>query len=306
MKEARNVALFTVLALALLAQGAAAFELFCGKENCFEILGMTRETANMTAIKKAYRKASLELHPDRNPSKDADKQFQRIANAYQVLTNEKKRAEYEDFLDHPENYYWYFLEHMSETYAAKADAKIVLFGIVSILTLLHYLNMSLNYKSAMRRIKDTPDYKERVAALVKNGEAHNIDEAEAKIKISIVGFFGPTTLRKPTWRDLLFIQAPVGLARFLYRVVRWQVRYKLMKKEYTEEDKIMLIKKAFQLDETDWEEIPESDKEEMISRKVWEEKAKSEFIRDKRFESKGASKRKPKPKRYRPPPEYDY
>eukprot|EP00188_Purpureofilum_apyrenoidigerum_P004284 Plantae.Rhodophyta-Purpureofilum_apyrenoidigerum.ctg4755.p1 GENE.Plantae.Rhodophyta-Purpureofilum_apyrenoidigerum.ctg4755~~Plantae.Rhodophyta-Purpureofilum_apyrenoidigerum.ctg4755.p1 ORF type:complete len:307 (-),score=81.57 Plantae.Rhodophyta-Purpureofilum_apyrenoidigerum.ctg4755:1621-2541(-) len=306
MVRLRNVVLLAVLVLALLAQNATAFELFCGKENCFEVLGMTRETANMTAIKKSYRKASLELHPDRNPSKDANKEFQRIANAYQILTDDKKREEYEDFLDHPEKYYWYYLEHMSETYAAKADAKFVVIGLIAILTILHYLNMYLNYTSAMRRIKDTPDYKERVATLVKNGEAQTIDEAESKIKISIVGFFGPTTLRKPTWRDLLFIQAPVGISKFLYRAVRWQVRYRLLKKEYTEEDKISMIKQAFHFSEVDWEEVSDTDKEEMMTRKVWEEKARNEFIRDKKFEGNKASRIRRKPKRYRPPPpEFD-
>lgn len=46
-------------------------------------------------------------------------------------------------------YYWYFLEHMGEVYSAKADATVVILGLTAIATLLHYLNMQLNYKSAV-------------------------------------------------------------------------------------------------------------------------------------------------------------
>ena len=46
-------------------------------------------------LKKAYRQKSLKYHPDKNPSPDAKIKFQRIAEAYSVLSDDKKRLKYD-------------------------------------------------------------------------------------------------------------------------------------------------------------------------------------------------------------------
>lgn len=51
--------------------------------------------ADAAAIKAAYRRRAMELHPDRNASSDATKQFQLLNEAYAVLANPAARAEYD-------------------------------------------------------------------------------------------------------------------------------------------------------------------------------------------------------------------
>ena len=54
--------------------------------------------ATQADIRKAYRKKAMALHPDKNPGdKEAEKKFQELSNAYQVLGDEKKRANYDKF-----------------------------------------------------------------------------------------------------------------------------------------------------------------------------------------------------------------
>jgi DnaJ family protein B protein 4 len=60
----------------------------------YDILGVSRE-ADDTTIKKAYRKLSLEFHPDRNPAPEAKARFQEISEAYEHLSDPQKRAEYD-------------------------------------------------------------------------------------------------------------------------------------------------------------------------------------------------------------------
>lgn len=58
--------------------GAAAFKdphnKFCGNEECYSVLGLTRG-ADKAEIKKAYRAISLDVHPDKNPSPAAKEKF---------------------------------------------------------------------------------------------------------------------------------------------------------------------------------------------------------------------------------------
>lgn len=63
----------------------------------YEILGVDR-SADAKEIKRAYRKLAMEYHPDRNPDDDeAEARFKEAAEAYEVLSDDQKRARYDRF-----------------------------------------------------------------------------------------------------------------------------------------------------------------------------------------------------------------
>ena len=63
--------------------------------NLYETLGLEK-TASQEEIKKAYRKLSMELHPDRNNgSSESTEKFKKISNAYETLGDEDKRKAYD-------------------------------------------------------------------------------------------------------------------------------------------------------------------------------------------------------------------
>ncbi len=67
------------------------------KRDYYEVLGVGKD-ANQDAIKRAYRKLALRYHPDKNPdNKDAENRFKEVSEAYEVLSDSKKRATYDQF-----------------------------------------------------------------------------------------------------------------------------------------------------------------------------------------------------------------
>lgn len=64
----------------------------------YELLGVS-QTATEEEIKKAFRKKAIEYHPDKNPNdKDAEEKFKQILEAYEILSNQDARRQYDLFI----------------------------------------------------------------------------------------------------------------------------------------------------------------------------------------------------------------
>lgn len=63
--------------------------------NPYQVLGVSPKDSQET-IKKAYRKAAKECHPDTHPGREAEERFRQIGEAYEILGDEQKRKTYDE------------------------------------------------------------------------------------------------------------------------------------------------------------------------------------------------------------------
>lgn len=66
------------------------------KRDYYDVLGVSK-TSSAPDIKSAYRKKALEWHPDRNKTPEAETKFKEINEAYQILSDTQKKAQYDQF-----------------------------------------------------------------------------------------------------------------------------------------------------------------------------------------------------------------
>ena len=66
------------------------------KRDYYEVLGVSK-SASAAEIKKAYRKLSKQYHPDINKEPGAEDKFKELTEAYEVLSDDTKKAQYDQF-----------------------------------------------------------------------------------------------------------------------------------------------------------------------------------------------------------------
>ncbi|CAG5121775.1 unnamed protein product [Candidula unifasciata] len=284
----RRLAGLLVWASCILAAHAFIEGLYCGQENCYEVLDVSRE-ATRNEITKAYRKLAKKWHPDMH-KREADKEkasqmFQRIANAYEILRDEEQRTDYNYMLDNPDEYYSHYYRYYRRRVAPKVDVRVVIAVVVTVISVVQYYGAWNNYQTALSYLCKDQKYRSKAKDIAlaegllnnkkkgKRSKEEIKEEEEATIKriiedkMDIRGGY-----QKPQITDVLWVQLvlfPYHILKYIAWWVRWVWKFTIKREEYGQEEKLHIIRKNLGLSQLQFEALEESEIEEYLHKQLW-------------------------------------
>jgi DnaJ family protein C protein 25 len=134
---------------------------FCGKHDCYKILGFDYYSKDGQPTKKeittSYRSLSKRWHPDKNKDSLAEKRFMKINKAYKILTNAKKKTEYDHLRERPDEYFYKYGSTVYQ-YAPKSDTVFVILFLLIIGSVFTWFAQKNRWQQiANRVVKDAVD-----------------------------------------------------------------------------------------------------------------------------------------------------
>ncbi|RWS31756.1 DnaJ domain containing protein 5-like protein [Leptotrombidium deliense] len=297
--------------------------IYCGRENCYEVLGVNRDSTR-EEITKAYRKLARKFHPDVHRDEEAKQtataRFQVIASAYEVLRDEESRKDYNYMLDNPDEVYRHYYHYYRRIYAPKVDVRIVLVVTISVISAIQYWAAQSRYKEAIDYFLTVPKYRLKAQEIAKEDgllnnnsatkrrnrfktreeiklEEENILRKIIEEKMDIKGAYS-----KPTVYDILWVQLvclPYTIAQFVYFYIRWFYKFVIMKEEYGEEEKMYIIRRNMKLSSSQWSQLSDEEKEEYLELQLWKKEAFDVWKQERDDEQKAKLAESASYKRYR-------
>ncbi|CAK1585145.1 unnamed protein product [Parnassius mnemosyne] len=264
--------------------------IYCGKENCYEVLAVSRE-ATKNEIARSYRQLAKKFHPDLHRSeeakKEAEEKFKQIATAYEILRDEEERSDYDYMLDNPQEYYAHYYRYYRRRMAPKVDVRIVIAVTITIISIIQYYSAWSKYDTAIKYFMTVPKYRNRALEIAKaetkesqgKGKANRKSKAEQKLEqdriirrvieenLDIKGAYA-----KPEIVDILWIQLiilPYTVAYYIYWYLRWLWKFTILKQPYGEEEKLYIIRKYMKLGQHQFNALDDKEKQEFLDEELW-------------------------------------
>ena len=268
-----------------LSEGGMFDSMYCGKLNCYEVMGLER-TATKKEVVKRYRTLARELHPDQNKAEDAHEQFETLVSAYETLRDEETRNNYDYLLDNPDIYYEHFYR-FAYTATPKVHVGTVISVSLVILSLLHYLHKISSYNRALDYALHVPHLRSQAKQLAESerlldkkyfkgmtkeeqrGAENKILRDIIESKLDIKGGY-----QKPEWTDILVVQlltAPFNLGKFVYFNLRRFYKYTIRGEELDDEEKEYRTRIAVGLKPSQWEMLTDEKKIFLLKKELWHE-----------------------------------
>ncbi|GAB6019768.1 hypothetical protein CHUAL_001317 [Chamberlinius hualienensis] len=264
--------------------------LYCGMENCYVVLGVTRD-ADKGTIGKSYRILARKFHPDMHKSSEAKKEaevkFRAVANAYEILKDDETRKDYDNLLDNPDEYYSHYFAYYRRRLSPKVDVRIVIAVTITLISAFQYYSGWQRYKMAIDYFASTEKYRKQAIFIAekenmmpdnprgKNKKSKEELKQEKELvirkviesKMDIKG-----ACEKPSITNVLWVQiALLPLTVFVYFkfYLRWFWKFYFKGEEYGIEEKAYIIRRFMGLTQLQFDALDEHQHEDFLHEKLW-------------------------------------
>ncbi|XP_053699057.1 dnaJ homolog subfamily C member 25 homolog [Sabethes cyaneus] len=259
--------------------------LYCGKENCYELLNVNRDSTRQE-ISRNYRQLAKKYHPDVHrggtAKHEAEDMFKRIARAYEILREEGSRLDYNYMLDNPNEYYSHFYRYYRRH--TSIDVRIVIFVCISIVSAVQYITRIQRYEEAIKYFMTVPKYRNKAIQMMNDEGLKKIstcklsrsaqrEESEKNIRrvieenLDIQGAYA-----KPRITDILWVKI-VLLPYTVYKMLKWNIvwiyKFSILRQPYGNEEKLYLIRKNMSLGVNQFSAIDNKKIEEYMQQELW-------------------------------------
>jgi len=298
--------------------------IYCGTENCYDVLELVKEKATKEDIQKAYRKLARKFHPDVHRTEEAKEtaaqRFRVIASAYEVLRDEESRSEYDYMLENPDEVYHHYYAYFRRRYAPKVDIRIVAVVAITLISAYQYYAAFSRYEAAIDGFLTIPKYRIRATEIAKE-EGLLLSDKEAKKKnrgrskdeiradeekilrkvieekMDIRGGYAKPSVYDIAWVQLVLL--PYTLYKWVVFYCRWIVKFVILKHEYGQDEKEYLIRRYMGISLAEWDQLDDVEREEYMDLELWEKEKFTEWKKEKDAEMKAKLAESASYRRYR-------
>uniref|UniRef100_V5HZA0 J domain-containing protein n=1 Tax=Ixodes ricinus TaxID=34613 RepID=V5HZA0_IXORI len=263
--------------------------LYCGRENCYEVLGVGRDTSK-AEMARAYRQLARKHHPDMHKTQEAKsratERFTLIATAYEILKDDESRKDYDDMLDNPEAVYRHYFRYYRKRMAPRVDVRIVLAVTITVISVVQYYGAWHRYRTAIDHLVTVPKYRLKAVEIARADGFYNPsrkrdrrrkeelkDEEESLLRkiieeqVDIRGGYSRPSLRQVLWVQLVLL--PVTLGHLAWWQARWLFKFTLGGQELGLVEKEYLIRRHMGLSQGQWDALEDRERQGFLRDQLW-------------------------------------